>query len=91
MNFLWLTGGVVSKKLYICLKLTKNKQNMKGKIVEALIGAGGIVSIEAVESVSSLTPEYVSTGVQIISQIVILIVTLIGLFRKNKVAKNQNQ
>jgi hypothetical protein len=64
---------------------------MKSKIAEGLIGAGGIVSIEAVESVSSLTPENVSTGVQIISQIVILIVTLVGLFRKNKVTKNQNQ
>jgi hypothetical protein len=63
---------------------------MKSKIAEGLIGAGGIVSIEAVESVSSLTPENVSTGVQIISQIVILIVTLVGLFRKNKVTKNQN-
>jgi hypothetical protein len=90
IRFLRLTGGVVPKNVYLCLKLIKKACFMKSKVIEGLIGFSGIASIEVVETASAVNPETVSNGVSIISQIVILIVTLVGLFRKNKVTKNTN-
>ena len=60
------------------------------KFETAIIGLSGAGSIEVVDQVTSLDPAVISDGVGIVSQIVILIVTLIGLFKKKKVTQNQN-
>ena len=63
---------------------------MGAKIETAIIGLSGARGIEIVDQVSSINPAVITDGVGLVSQIVILIVTLIGLFKKKKVTQNQN-
>lgn len=60
------------------------------KFETALIGLSGAGGIEVVNQASTIDPAVITDGVGIISQIVILVVTLIGLFKKKKVTNNQN-
>lgn len=60
------------------------------KILTSTIGLAGVGSIEAVQVAQQVNPAVISDGLGIISQIVILVVTLIGLFKKKKVTNNQN-
>jgi hypothetical protein len=62
---------------------------MKEKIISSAIGFSGVASIQAVETANNINPETISDSLSIVSQIVILLVTLVGLFRKNKVTKNE--
>ena len=63
---------------------------MEAKLGTAIIGLSGAGGIEVVGQLSSLNPDVITEGVGLVSQIVILIVTLIGLFKKKKVTQNQN-
>ena len=63
---------------------------MSDKIQTAIIGLSGTGGIEIVDQASTLNPAVITDGVGLVSQIVILIVTLIGLFKTKKVTKNQN-
>ena len=63
---------------------------MGAKFETAVIGLTGAGSIEVVNQASTLDPAVITDGVGLVSQIVILIVTLIGLFKKKKVTENQN-
>ena len=63
---------------------------MGAKIETAVIGLSGAGGIEVVNQASTIDPAVITDGVGIISQIVILVVTLIGLFKKKKVTNNQN-
>lgn len=53
------------------------------------IGAAGFLSSTGVQTAQAVEAVPISETVGIISQIVILVATLIGLFRKNKDGKNQ--
>lgn len=63
---------------------------MGAKFETAIIGLSGAGSIEVVDQVATLNPAVITDSVGLVSQIVILIVTLIGLFKKKKVTQNQN-
>ena len=63
---------------------------MEAKIQTAIIGLSGAGGIEVVDQVATFNPAVITDGVGLVSQIVILIVTLIGLFKKKKVTQNQN-
>ena len=63
---------------------------MGSKFETAVIGLSGAGGIEVVNQASTIDPAVITDGVGIISQIVILVVTLIGLFKKKKVTNNQN-
>ena len=63
---------------------------MKTKLQTAIIGLSGTGGIEIVDQAATLNPAVITEGVGLVSQIVILIVTLIGLFKKKKVTENQN-
>ena len=63
---------------------------MQGKFLTGIIGLAGAGSIEVVDQVQKIDPEAINSGVGIVSQIVILIVTLIGLFKKKKVTESKN-
>ena len=63
---------------------------MERKFETAIIGFAGAGGIEVVDQVTTLNPAVFTDGVGLVSQIVILIVTLIGLFKKKKVTENQN-
>ena len=63
---------------------------MRTKLETTFIGISGAGGIEVVDQVSALNPAVITDGVGLVSQIVILIVTLIGLFKKKKVTENQN-
>ena len=54
------------------------------KISTLLVGGAGAGAVEVVNTATTFNPEVITDGVGIISQIVILIATLIGLFRKKK-------
>ena len=60
------------------------------KFETAIIGLSGLGSIEVVDKVATLEPAVITDGVGLVSQIVILIVTLIGLFKKKKVTQDKN-
>ena len=60
------------------------------KFETAIIGLSGAGGIEVVDQVATLNPAVITDGVGLVSQIVILTVTLIGLFKKKKVTHNQN-
>jgi len=60
------------------------------KFETAVIGLSGAGGIEVVNQASTINPDVITDGVGIISQIVILIVTLIGLFKKKKVTEQKN-
>jgi len=63
---------------------------MSGKIGTAIIGLSGAGGIEVVNQASTINPAVITDGVGLVSQIVILIVTLIGLFKKKKVTETKN-
>ena len=63
---------------------------MGAKFETAIIGLSGAGGIEVVDQVSTINPAVITDGVGLVSQIVILIVTLIGLFKKQKVTKTKN-
>ena len=63
---------------------------LEAKLQTAIIGLSGAGSIEVVDQIATLNPAVITDGVGLVSQIVILIVTLIGLFKKKKVINNQN-
>ena len=63
---------------------------MGAKFETAVIGLTGAGSIEVVNQANTINPAVITDGVGLVSQIVILIVTLIGLFKKKKVTQNQN-
>lgn len=63
---------------------------LEAKFQTAIIGLSGAGGIEVIDQAATLNPAVISDGVGLVSQIVILIVTLIGLFRKKKVTQNQN-
>ena len=63
---------------------------MEAKFQTAIIGLSGAGGIEVVDQVAALDTVVITDGVGLVSQIVILIVTLIGLFKKKKVTQNQN-
>ena len=63
---------------------------MSGKIETAIIGLSGAGGIEVVNQASTINPAVITDGVGLVSQIVILIVTLIGLFKKKKVTETKN-
>ena len=63
---------------------------MGAKFQTAIIGLSGTGGIEVVDQLTTLDPAVITDGVGLVSQIVILIVTLIGLFKNKKVTQNQN-
>ena len=63
---------------------------MRTKLETTFIGVSGAGGIEVVDQVAALNPAVITDAVGLVSQIVILIVTLIGLFKKKKVTENQN-
>lgn len=63
---------------------------MGAKIETAIIGLSGAGGIEVVNQASTINPAVITDGVGLVSQIVILIVTLIGLFKKKKVTEQKN-
>ena len=63
---------------------------LEGKFGTAIIGLSGAAGIEVVDQVATLDPAVITDGVGLVSQIVILIVTLIGLFKKKKVTEQKN-
>lgn len=63
---------------------------LETKFKTAIIGLSGAGGIEIVDQVGTYNPAVITETVGLVSQIVILIVTLIGLFKKKKVTQNQN-
>lgn len=63
---------------------------MGAKFETAVIGLSGAGGIEVVDQVVALNPDVITDSVGLVSQIVILIVTLIGLFKKKKVTEQKN-
>ena len=63
---------------------------MGAKFETAIIGLSGAGGIEVVNQASTINPAVITDGVSLVSQIVILIVTLIGLFKKKKVTEQKN-
>ena len=63
---------------------------MGTKFETAVIGLSGAGGIEVVNQASTINPAVITDGVGLVSQIVILIVTLIGLFKKKKVTETKN-
>ena len=63
---------------------------MGAKFETAIIGLSGAGGIEVVNQASTINPAVITDGVGLVSQIVILIVTLIGLFKKKKVTEQKN-
>ena len=63
---------------------------MGAKFETAVIGLSGAGGIELVQQAQQIDPQTISDGLGLVGQIVILIVTLIGLFKKKKVTDNQN-
>ena len=63
---------------------------MGAKFETAVIGLSGAGGIEVVNQASTINPAVITDGVGLVSQIVILIVTLIGLFKKKKVTETKN-
>ena len=79
------------QKIFIFAQINLKQLFILGaKIETAIIGLSGAGGIEIVDQVATLNPAVITDGVGLVSQIVILIVTLIGLFKKKKVTQNQN-
>ena len=62
---------------------------MGAKFETAVIGLSGAGGIEVVNQASTMNPAVITDGVGLVSQIVILIVTLIGLFKDKKVTETK--
>ena len=63
---------------------------MSAKFGTVIIGLSGAGGIEIVDQAATLNPAVITDGVGLVSQIVIITVTLIGLFKKKKVTHNHN-
>lgn len=57
---------------------------LKEKILTLATGATGAGAIEAVEVAQTFDPATVTEGVSLLSQVIILVATLFGLFKKKK-------
>lgn len=57
---------------------------MNSKIIDASIGAIGIVATEVVEKAPPISPEEIGTIGNLLIQIAIGIVTLFGIFKRKK-------
>lgn len=66
--------------------LTEKFENLK----HIAIGAVGAGTSAGVENISNLETVQLSEGASLVTQIVILIATLISLFKKKKNINNQN-
>ena len=78
------------KKFIFALINLKQLFILGAKLETAIIGLSGAGGIEVVDQLATLDPVIITDGIGLVSQIVILIVTLIGLFKKKKVTQNQN-
>lgn len=87
--FLFLVSTYQKIIIFVLINL-KQLFILGAKIETAIIGLSGAGGIEVVDQVATLNPAVITDGVGLVSQIVILIVTLIGLFKKKKVTQNQN-
>ena len=79
-HFLRTYDGVVSIFVYLCSKSIK----MNDSIRKIAVGASGMATSEVAESVVIPTIQEVETGAGLITQIVILFVTLWGLLKGKK-------
>lgn len=61
--------------------ITKNKQTMTQDTIKTIIGTAGVAGVETVQH---LDPILINQGVGLIGQIVIIVATLISLFKKKK-------
>ena len=57
---------------------------MKDKFVNLLIGGTGVGVTEVVEQAVSINPDTVNSAVGLIGQLVIIIATIISLFKRKK-------
>jgi hypothetical protein len=57
---------------------------MKEVLQKLVIGSGGLVTTELVQTAEMLNPEEITTAGNLIIQIIIGIVTIFGLFKKRK-------
>lgn len=89
-NFFLFLVSTHQKIIIFALINLKQIFIMGAKFETAIIGLSGAGGIEVVDQVATLNPAVITDGVGLVSQIVILIVTLIGLFKKKKVTQNQN-
>ena len=58
------------------------------QIKTILVGGSGAVASEAVQVAQTFDPAPITEGVGIITQIIILVATLVGLFKKKKSTNN---
>lgn len=89
-NFFLFLISTYQKLIIFALINLKQLFILGAKIETAIIGLSGAGGIEVVDQVATLNPAVITDGVGLVSQIVILIVTLISLFKKKKVTQNQN-
>lgn len=89
-NFFLFLVSTYQKIIIFALINLKQLFILAAKFETAIIGLSGAGGIEVVDQVATLNPAVITDGVGLVSQIVILIVTLIGLFKKKKVTQNQN-
>lgn len=62
---------------------------MKSEILKPLfVGLTGIGTSEAVEVATAIDPTPIQEGASLLTQLVILVVTLINLFKKKKVSNS---
>ena len=88
-NFFLFLVSTYQKIIIFALINLKQLFILEAKFQTAIIGLSGAEGIEVVDQVATLDPAVITDGVGVVSQIVILIVTLIGLFKKKKVTQNQ--
>ena len=89
-NFFLFLVSLCQKRIIFAHIILKQLFILGAKFETAIIGLSGAGGIEVVDQVTTLNPAVITDGVGLVSQIVILIVTLIGLFKKKKVTQNQN-
>ena len=89
-NFFLFLVSKYQKIIIFALINLKQLFILEAKLQTAIIGLSGAGGIEVVDQVATLDPAVITDGVGLVSQIVILIVTLIGSFKKKKVTQNQN-
>ena len=89
-NFFLFLVSWYQKIIIFALINLKQLFILETKIQTAIIGLSGAGGIEVVDQVATLDPAVITDGVGLVSQIVILTVTLIGLFKKKKVTHNHN-
>lgn len=57
---------------------------MKNNLLTIVTGASGVGAIEAVDAVTSIDPSAINDTVGLIGQLVIILATIWGLFKKKK-------